>query len=305
MNLVNINKGLVTKKFNEFFYVDLLEDESNLDNKRFLCKSRKSIKYQQKYIFVGDKVILSEINYKDKTAVIENLLERKNIINRPAVANISDIYIIHSVEDPKLSYPQLSDFLINAESLKVNVSLILTKSDLILPEKHFHLFEKFKTWGYEPKILSLISNDQLRDLTYELKTKRCSIFMGPSGVGKTTLLNKIIPNANRATSVVSKKIKRGKNTTRNIELFKLSGESYIVDTPGFNIINNFIKPKDIAILFPELRNQIIQNGVRCKFRDCLHIDEPGCKVNKKFERYEFYKNHIRDSKTLCHQIQVN
>ena len=305
MNLVNVKKGLVTKKFNQFFYVDLFEHESNSKYERFLCKSRKNIKYQQKYIFVGDKVILSEINYKDKTAVIENLLERKNIINRPAVANISDIYIIHSVEDPKLSYPQLSNFLINAESLKVNVSLILTKSDLILPEKHFHLFEKFKTWGYEPKILSLISNDQLRDLIYELKTKRCSIFMGPSGVGKTTLLNKIIPNVNRATSVVSKKIKRGKNTTRNIELFQLSRESYIVDTPGFNIINNYIKPKDIAILFPEFKNQIIQNGLRCKFRDCLHLDEPGCMVNKKFERYKFYKNLIKDSKNLCHQIPAN
>jgi len=305
MNLVNVNKGLVTKKFNQFFYVDLFEHESNSKYERFLCKSRKNIKYQQKYIFVGDKVILSEINYRDKTAVIENLLERKNIINRPAVANISDIYIIHSVEDPKLSYPQLSNFLINAESLKVNVSLILTKSDLILPEKNSHLFEKFKTWGYEPTILSLISNDQLKDLICELKTKQCSIFMGPSGVGKTTLLNKIIPNVNRATSAVSNKIKRGKNTTRNIELFQLSRESYIVDTPGFNIINNYIKPKDIAILFPEFKNQIIQNRVRCKFRDCLHIDEPGCKVNKQFERYKFYKNLIRDSKNLCHQIQAN
>jgi len=305
MNLVNVKKGLVTKKFNQFFYVDILENENNLKYERFLCKSRKNIKYQQKYIFVGDKVILSEINYKDKTAVIENLLERKNIINRPAVANISDIYIIHSIEDPKLSYSQLSDFLINAESLKVNVSLILTKSDLIPPEKHSHLFEQFKTWGYEPTILSLISNDQLKDLINELKTNQCSIFMGPSGVGKTTLLNKIIPNINRATSAVSNKIKRGKNTTRNIELFQLSRESYIVDTPGFNIINNYIKPKDIAILFPEFKNQIIQNGVRCKFRDCLHIDEPGCMVYKKFERYKFYKNLIRDSKNLCHQIQAN
>ena len=305
MNLVNVKKGLVTKKFNQFFYVDILQNENNLKHERFLCKSRKNIKYQQKYIFVGDKVILSEINYKDKTAVIENLLERKNIINRPAVANISDIYIIHSIEDPKLSYSQLSDFLINAESLKVNVSLILTKSDLIPPERHSHLFEKFKSWGYEPIILSLISNDQLKDLINELKTNQCSIFMGPSGVGKTTLLNKIIPSINRATSAVSNKIKRGKNTTRNIELFQLSRESYIVDTPGFNIINNYIKPKDIAMLFPEFKNQIIKNGVRCKFRDCLHIDEPGCLVNKRFERYKFYKNLIRDSKNLSHQIQAN
>ena len=305
MNLVSVNKGLVTKKFNDFFYVDLIEKGGTSELKRFLCKSRKSITYQQKYIFVGDKVILSEINYQDKTAVIENLLERKNIINRPAVANISDIYIIHSVEHPKLNYSQLSDFLIQAESLMVNVSLILTKSDLIPPDKHARLFEKFKNWGYEPKILSLISNNDLKDLIDELKTKKCSIFMGPSGVGKTTLLNKIIPNINRATSTVSKKIKRGKNTTRNIELFQISRESYVVDTPGFNILNNLIKPKDIAFLFPEFKNQINQNGVTCKFRNCLHIDEPGCSLDKKFERYKFYKILIRDSKILFRQIQAN
>jgi len=305
MNLVSVNKGLVTKKFNQFFYVDILKNEKCSKDTRFLCKSRKNIKYQQKLILVGDKVILSEINYTDKTAVIENLLERKNSIKRPAVANISDIYIIQSVEQPKLNDSQLSDFLINAESLKVNVSLILTKSDLIAPEKQAHLFDKFKNWGYEPTILSLTLNDQLKNLIYELKTKRCSIFMGPSGVGKTTLLNKIIPNVNRATSAVSSKIKRGKHTTRNIELFQLSRESYIVDTPGFNIINNFMQPTDIAFLFPEFNNQVNQNGLRCKFRDCLHIDEPGCKLNKKFERYNFYKNLIRNSKILSHQIQVN
>jgi len=305
MNLVNVTKGLVTKKFNDFFYVDILEAENSSEYKRILCKSRKSIKYQQKCIFVGDKVILGEINYQNKTAVIENLLERKNVITRPAVANISDIYVIHSIDQPKLNDSQLSDFLINAESLNVNVSLILTKSDLISLENHIYLFEKFKNWGYEPKILSLILNDELTDLINELKTKKCSILMGPSGVGKTTLLNKILPNVNRATSAVSKKIKRGKNTTRNIELFQLSRESYIVDTPGFNILNQYMRPKDIAFLFPELKNQINQNELRCKFRDCLHIDEPGCNLNKKFERYKFYKHLIRDSKILVHQSQVN
>ena len=240
-----------------------------------------------------------------KYAVIENLFERENIINRPAVANISDTYIIQSVDHPKLNYSQLSDFLINAESLMVKVSLILTKSDLIPPEKHVDLFKKFKNWGYEPKILSLTSKDELRDLVTELKTKKCSIFMGPSGVGKTTLLYKIIPNVNRATSAVSHKIKRGKNTTRNIELFQLCRESYIVDTPGFNILNNYMKPKEIACFFPEFKKQINQNEGRCKFRDCLHIDEPGCILNKKFERYKFYKILIRNSKTLCHQSQAN
>ena len=159
MNIVSCKKGLVTKKFNNFFYVDILENEEILESKRFLCKSRKNIRYQQKYICVGDTVNISEVNYKDKTAIIENLLERKNILSRPAVANISDIYIIQSFEQPKLNYLQLSNFLINAEFLKVKVSLILTKSDLISLEKRSFLFEKFKNWGYKSKIFSLISND--------------------------------------------------------------------------------------------------------------------------------------------------
>ena len=302
MNLVNTKEGLVTKKFNEFFYVDIVDFSGS---KRFLCKSRKNIRYRQKNIFVGDRVILNEINHTDKTAIIENLLKRKNFLSRPAVANISDVYIIHSVEEPKLDDSQLSCFLINAEYLKVKVSLILTKSDLIPYKKRASLAEKFINWGYIPRLFCLTSNDELTDLINELKTKKCSIFIGPSGVGKTSLLNKIIPDVNRTTSAVSKKIKRGKNTTRNIELFHLAQQSYIVDTPGFNIQNNYIKPTDIAFLFPELKNQIHQNGIRCKFRDCLHIDEPGCILNKKFERYTFYKDLINESKILYHQIPAN
>ena len=119
--------------------------------------------------------------------------------------------------------------------------------------------------------------------------RKCSILIGPSGVGKTTILNQIIPNINRATSDVSKKIKRGKNTTRNIELFYLKKGSYLVDTPGFNMQALNLDVRKIAYLFPELANQLEERGSNCKFRDCLHITEPGCQINRDFERYEFYK----------------
>ena len=301
MTLINFKKGLVTKKFNSFFYVDILEKNQSQEVTRFLCKSRKNIFYKKNLIFVGDEVIVGEINIKRRTAIIENLLERKNLFNRPSVANISDIYVISSVEEPQINFSQLSNFLINSEFLKVNVSLILTKSDLISHRRKAFLSEKFSNWGYNPRILSLISNFKSSNLINELKTKKCSIFIGPSGVGKTTLLNKIIPNLNKATSAVSRKIKRGKNTTRNIELFKLSRESFIVDTPGFNIQNHYIQPKSIAYLFPEFNNQIELNKCFCKFRNCLHIDEPGCCFNKNFERYEYYKDLISESKNHLHQ----
>ena len=112
--------------------------------------------------------------------------------------------------------------------------------------------------------------------------------MGPSGVGKTTLLNMIIPGLENATSPVSNKIKRGKNTTRNVELFSLSSKSYIVDTPGFNMQTLEIDIRELPNLYPEIYKQLVDEGVKCKFRNCLHINDEGCSLNKNFERNKSY-----------------
>tara|TARA_Y100001978_G_scaffold202900_1_gene225637 strand:+ start:8304 stop:9185 length:882 start_codon:yes stop_codon:yes gene_type:complete len=292
MEISKTRSGLVTKKFNEFYHVDIFHQNSLEKELCLLCKSRKNVYYQNKSIFVGDEVIINEINFDQRTAIIVNLISRRNFLERPAVANISDIYIINSVDEPKLNYSQLSQFLIKAELLKVKVSLVLTKCDLISNERKNQLIKKFTHWGYHPRTYNLIQDDNFYDFTAELKDKSCSILVGPSGVGKTTLLNKIIPDLNKPTGSVSKKIKRGKNTTRNIELFKLSSKSYIVDTPGFNIQNFEIAPKYIANLFPEFRRQKKFKRLNCKFRNCLHLDEPGCNLNKDFERYQYYRDMI-------------
>ena len=127
--------------------------------------------------------------------------------------------------------------------------------------------------------------------------------MGPSGVGKTTLLNKIIPGLDNTTAPVSSKIKRGKNTTRNVELFSLSSKSYIVDTPGFNIQSLEIDIRELPNLYPEIYEQVVIEGINCKFRDCLHVNDQGCKLNKNFERYIFYKEMIESSKSHYYLIQ--
>ena len=227
--------GLVTKKFNEYFLVDLKHNENYKNNGKFLCKVRKSINFKNKIIYVGDQVVITQIDIKRKRAVIENLVTRKNLIERPSVANISNIYIICSVEEPQLNLSQVNKFLISAELLGVEVSLVLTKCDLISEKRRLLLIDKFTNWGYEATTLNLSNSKNINNLLAELKTKPCSIFMGPSGVGKTTLLNIIIPGLQNTTAPVSTKIKRGKNTTRNVELFSLSSNSYIVDTPGFNM----------------------------------------------------------------------
>jgi len=295
------NLGLVTKKFNEFFFVDLKNKENLGNSERFLCKVRKSINFKDQFIYVGDEVEIDNIDLKSKRAVIASLKKRQNLLNRPSVANISNIYITFSVEEPELNLSQVNRFLISAESMGVEVSLVLTKCDLISDKKRIFLLDKFKKWGYQAIILNLYKSDQFEDLLAQLKKKKCSIFMGPSGVGKTTLLNKIIPGLQNSTAPVSNKIKRGKNTTRNVELFSISNQSYIVDTPGFNMQPLEVDIRLIPYLYSEIYKQVIDEGIRCKFRDCLHLNDEGCNLNKSFERYSFYKEMIESSKIHYYQ----
>ena len=288
--------GLVTKKFNEYYLVDI-NDDVNSKNKKFLCKIRKSVNFRNEFIYVGDQVVIDQIDFKRKRATIESLVKRKNLLARPSVANISNIYVIFSVEEPKLNLSQVNKFLISAEVLGIQVSLVLTKCDLISEKRKNFLIEKFNEWGYKVITLDLYKPNEYSYFLKELKTKECSIFMGPSGVGKTTLLNSIIPGLKSYTAPVSSKIKRGKNTTRNVELFSLSSKSYIVDTPGFNMQTIEIDVRLLPNLYPEIYKQVFNKGIKCKFRNCLHLNDKGCNINKNFERYIFYKEMIESAKS--------
>jgi len=297
--------GLVTKKYNEFFLVDLKNKENSGDSDRFLCKVRKSINFKDQFIYVGDEVVIDNIDLKSKRAVITSLKKRKNLLARPSVANISDIYITFSVEEPELNLSQVNRFLISAESIGVEVSLVLTKCDLISDKRRSLLIDKFGQWGYQVITLNLQKSDEFKNFLAELKQKKCSIFMGPSGVGKTTLLNMIIPGLQNSTAPVSNKIKRGKNTTRNVELFSLSNQSYIVDTPGFNMQPLEVDIKLLPNLYSEIYKQVIEEGIKCKFRDCLHLEDEGCNLNKSFERYSIYREMIESSKSHYYQNQAD
>ena len=295
--------GLVTKQFNHFFLVDLKNQDNSLNSEKFLCKVRKSINFQDQLIYVGDEVVIDNIDLKRKRAVITSLKKRKNLLVRPSVANISNIFIVFSVEEPELNLSQVNRFLISAESMEVEVSLVLTKCDLISDTSRSLLLEKFGKWGYQAITLNLQKPDNFNNLLAELKKKECSIFMGPSGVGKTTLLNMIIPGLQNSTAPVSNKIKRGKNTTRNVELFSISNQSYIVDTPGFNMQPLEVDIRLLPNLYSEIYKQIIDDGIKCKFRNCLHLNDEGCNLNKSFERYSFYKDMIESSKSHYYQNQ--
>jgi len=297
------NLGLVTKKFNDYFLVDLKNKENSLICSKFLCKVRKSINFKNQLIYVGDEVVIDNIDLQSKRAVITSLKKRKNLLVRPSVANISNIYITFSVEEPELNLSQVNRFLISAESMGVQVSLVLTKCDLISDKRRLFLLDKFKKWGYQAITLNLKKSESFNNLLAELNQKKCSIFMGPSGVGKTTLLNLIIPGLQNITAPVSNKIKRGKNTTRNVELFSISNQSYIVDTPGFNMQPLEVDISLLPNLYSEIYKQVIDEEIKCKFRNCLHLNDEGCNLNKSFERYSFYKEMIQSSKSHYYRNQ--
>ena len=179
----------------------------------------------------------------------------------------------------------------------------MTNCYLISEKRRSYLLDKFEQWGYQVITLNLQKSECFNYLLGELNQKECSIFMGPSGVGKTTLLNMIIPGLQNSTSPVSKKIKRGKNTTRNVELFSMSNQSYIVDTPGFNMQPLEVDIKLLPNLYSEIYKQVIKEGIKCKFRNCLHLNDEGCNLNKSFERYSFYKEMIESSKSHYYQNQ--
>jgi len=187
---------------------------------------------------------------------------------------------------------------------KLNVTSFLTSG--IIGQTSSLIGEKYtdgSNYGVFTKKVGTLTNDYFKNLLAELKQKNCSIFMGPSGVGKTTLLNMIIPGLQKSTAPVSNKIKRGKNTTRNVELFTISKQSYIVDTPGFNMQPLEVDIKLLPNLYSEIYKQVIEEGIKCKYRNCLHLKDEGCNLNKSFERYPFYKEMIESSKSHYYRNQ--
>ena len=278
----------------EIDYINSREDLVNQFHEkiRLLCTRRNKLDYQGLFIDVGDIVFVESIDYKNKRGVISEVEPRKSFLKRPAVANVTLVSICISLDEPLFDMEQASRFLLTAECAEIQPLVILTKIDLITENDLISYVNQVKSWGYECIPVS-IKNTQSIDLLIErFKTTKLTVLAGPSGVGKTSLINHLIPSASLPISPVSKKLKRGTHTTRHVELFAIGNGSLLADTPGFNRPEIVCKPSDFAYLFPEFRNQLTKS--QCKFRNCLHRDEPGCVIDKDFERYPFYRENLEE-----------
>lgn len=243
---------------------------------------------------VGDWVEM-DIQHDNKAYILD-IYERKNYLIRPPISNVDQIFLVLSLKSPELNIFYLDKYLSILERLNVEVVIILNKIDLYSDDnilKFMNIYQDI----YHVFLTSTLDERGFADLLPRLKGKVTAL-SGNSGVGKTSILNYIL-NADHKVGNISNKTRRGRHTTRNVELFRIEENTYIFDTPGFSAIEivNIDNTSDLADSFRE----IVSLKDQCKFRNCLHINEPDCKVKDFFEahpekksRYDSYVRMIKE-----------
>jgi len=238
------------------------------------CKPRGSIKRTLGNILAGDMVKFTPT--AENIGVIERVLPRKNNLVRPPVANVDSIFIVSSYSTPSPNTLLIDRLTAIAESKDIRVVLVFNKSDLGDFDK---IVSIYKLAGFDVFVVSADNPETVEPLKeFLFSSQGISVFTGNSGVGKSSLLNVILPELSLKTGVVSEKLGRGKHTTREVELFKLPGGGYIADTPGFSSLD--IERCEV-VLKDELPGCFIEFNKHlndCRFSSCTHTGEPGCAV---------------------------
>ena len=263
-----------------------------------LCTRRSRLKKMGQQVWVGDRVQVEEPDWVSNRGAITEVLNRTTALDRPPVANANHILLMFAMADPPLDPMQLSRFLIKAESTRLAVTLCLNKQDLIRHDEQQQWCDRLQRWGYPPILISLHHGLGLETLMTHLQGHH-TVISGPSGVGKSSLINHLIPSVDQRVSSVSGKLGRGRHTTRHIELFELPNGGLVADTPGFNQPDLDCYPDQLSQYFPEIRQRLTQNA--CQFSNCLHRDEPHCAVRGGWERYEHYLSFLDDAVTYQKQ----
>ncbi|MDJ1168414.1 small ribosomal subunit biogenesis GTPase RsgA [Roseofilum sp. BLCC_M154] len=265
------------------FYRVQLDGESF--TKPLLCTRRSRLKKIGQRVMVGDRVRVEDPDESGLRGAIAEVYPRTTELSRPPMANADQILLVFSVEQPTLDPYQLSRFLVKGESTQLKLCLCLNKSDLVSPQWQAEWHHRLGQWGYVPLFISMVSGQGLAQLAEQL-AQRVTVVAGPSGVGKSSLINALIPDAHLRVGEVSGKLQKGRHTTRHVELFQLPNGGLLADTPGFNQPDVDYPPEELGDYFPEVRQLL--RGNSCQFSDCWHREEPHCAIRGDWERYEHY-----------------
>ena len=279
-------QGKIVKGIAGFYYVHVVE--SGL----YECKAKGIFRKEKLKPLVGDVVEIDVLDETEKKGNIVEVLERKNELIRPAVANIDQALVVFAVTKPKPHFNLLDRFLIMMESKDIPVILCFNKKDIATEPEIQELKEIYEACGYEMVFTSALEEENVDQLKELLRGKTTAI-AGPSGVGKSSLINIFQPDANMETGSISEKIERGKHTTRHSELIWIEENTYIMDTPGFSsLYTNDFEKEELKFYFREFEDYEGQ----CRFQGCDHIHELGCKVKEALEEGKIhpvrYKNYL-------------
>ena len=278
-------QGKIVKGISGFYYVHVVESGI------YECKAKGIFRQQKMKPLVGDDVEIDIISEEKKTGNVAAILPRKNALIRPAVANVDQALLIFAAASPNPNFNLLDRFLVMMGRQDVPVILCFNKCDLITEEQQQEIASIYEASGCKILFVSAKKELGLKELQKILEGKTTTV-AGPSGVGKSSLINLLAPEACMETGEISKKIERGRHTTRHAELIQLKGDGYIMDTPGFS-----------SLYLPEMEKDELQDCYPefaafepyCRFQGCSHISEPDCGVKEALSerkihpvRYENY-----------------
>ena len=265
--------GKIVKGIAGFYYVHVVESGV------YECKAKCVFRKEKMKPLVGDDVKIEILDEQTKEGNITEILPRRNELIRPAVANIDQALVVFAVTKPKPHFNLLDRFLVMMESKGIPTILCFNKEDIAGEDEVNELKAVYAGCGY-PLVFTSAKNHWHIDEVKELLKGKTTAIAGPSGVGKSSIINVLQPEANMETGSISRKIERGKHTTRHSELFPIDADSYIMDTPGFSslYVNDFEK-EELKYYFPEFAPY---EG-KCRFHGCDHVHEPDCAVKEAVE----------------------
>lgn len=289
-------QGKIVKGISGFYYVHVVESGI------YECKAKGIFRQQKMKPLVGDDVEIDIISEEKKTGNVVAILPRKNALIRPAVANVDQALLIFAAASPNPNFNLLDRFLVMMGRQDVPVILCFNKCDLITEEQQQEITSIYEASGCKILFVSAKKELGLNALQEILEGKTTTV-AGPSGVGKSSLINLLAPEACMETGEISKKIERGRHTTRHAELIQLKGDGYIMDTPGFS-----------SLYLPEMEKEELQDCYPefaafepyCRFQGCSHISEPDCGVKEalsegkihpvRYENYSQLYGELKDRK---------
>ncbi|MGD6958720.1 ribosome small subunit-dependent GTPase A [Rossellomorea aquimaris] len=277
-------EGKIVKALSGFYYV--LSEGSVTQ-----CRGRGNFRINKITPLVGDYVEFQAENKTD--GYILKVCDRKNELVRPPIANVDQAILVFSASEPNFSPALLDRFLVLVESKEIEPLICVTKMDLLTSDqtnKIERFVKDYRSFGYEVLMTSSKTEHGVEELTPYLRDK-ISVFAGQSGVGKSSLLNALKPELELKTAMISSHLGRGKHTTRHVELIDIE-EGLVADTPGFSSLEfSELEIEELPRCFPEM----VEVSEDCKFRGCLHINEPKCAVKAAVEageiptyRYDHY-----------------